>query len=168
MPAYEWPFPITPNRLHAVLSTHPAFSNPMITETGSSFTVQKERHAGKLVVLSRAAGITAVLPAATGSGESYEFVIGTTQSGGNAVIKVANSSDTMVGQLETSTTTGATTNGFCEAAGGTDDTITMNGTTTGGIAGSRVRCRDIKANTWLVEGNLIGSGTLATSLSATV
>ena len=165
---YEWPFPITMNRLHKVLSEHPAFSNPVVTETGATFSATKERHAGRVTVLAKANGITATLPAATGSGETYEFIVGTTITSSNAIIKVANSSDTMVGQLETATTTGATTNGFCEAAGGTDDTITMNGTTTGGIAGSRVLCRDVKVNVWHVNGFLVGSGTLATSLSATV
>ncbi len=74
----------------------------------------------------------------------------------------------MIGYVETATTTGATTNGFAEAAGGTDDTITMNGTTTGGIEGSFVECIDIALNKWFVNGQLVGSGTLASSLSATV
>ena len=168
MPAFEWKFPITMGFLHRVMSDHPEFTNPIITDTASAVTLSKEKHAGKKLVVNRAAGTAVTLPAATGSGERYEVIVGTTVTSNSTTIKVANASDTMVGQLETASTTGATTNGFCEGAGGTDDTITMNGTTTGGIKGSRVLCTDIAVNVWLVEGFLIGSGTLATSLSATV
>jgi len=168
MPAFEWKFPITMGFLHKVLSEHGQFSNPIVTDTASAVTLSKEKHAGKVLVVNRAAGTAVTLPASTGSGERYEIIVGTTISSNSTTIKVANSSDTMVGMVETATTTGATTNGFAEAAGGTDDTITMNGTTTGGIVGSRVVVQDFAVNKWMVTGYLIGSGTLATSLSATV
>ena len=41
--------------------------------------------------------------------------------------------------------------------GATDDTITMNGTTKGGIKGDRVILKDVAANIWSV--NIFGSGT---------
>ena len=44
----------------------------------------------------------------------------------------------------------------------------MNGTTTGGVAGSFVTLVDIDVNLWLVSGALVGSGTLASSVSAAV
>jgi hypothetical protein len=166
MRSFEFPFPLTMARIHMILSS--LFSEMVVSVTAATVTITKEAHAAKVIVLNRAAGVTATLPAALGRGDVYEFVVGTTVTSNNDIIKVANASDTMIGLLETATTTGATTNGFCEAAGGTDDTITMNGTTTGGIAGSRVLCRDVALNKWLVVGDLVGSGTLATSLSATV
>lgn len=46
--------------------------------------------------------------------------------------------------------------------GSSNDVIAMNGTTTGGIAGSLLTIRAVAANNYLVEGTLIGSGTLAT------
>lgn len=135
--------------------------------TGSAMTVRPEDD-DKVIILDRAAGITATLPAASGSGRRFKFLVKTTASGGNYVVKVANASDTMIGVIESATTTGATTNGFAEAAGGTDDTITMNGTTTGGVAGSYIEVLDVLPNLWLISGNLVASGVLATSLSATV
>jgi hypothetical protein len=132
----------------------------------ASATLNRYSHAGRTVLLQKADGITATLPAATGTGDEYDVMVDTTITSNSAVVKVGNATDTMVGTVTTaSTTTGAGTH---EAAGGTDDTITMNGTTTGGIAGSRVRCKDVKAGLWLIEGHLVGSGTLATPLSATV
>jgi len=140
-----------------------------IIYTSATLSLLEESHGnGCWVIVKRAAGCTVTLPAATGSGASYQVMVGTTISSNSFIIQVANSSDTMVGNLETASTTGATTNGFSEALGGTDDTITMNGTTTGGIAGSFVTLVDIDVNLWLVSGALVGSGTLATSVSAAV
>lgn len=168
MPVHEFKRPLDEQTIHKMLSEHPEFSKRIVVVTDSTIAITREKHDGRLMVLDRAAGVTVTLPAAIGSGAVFEFVVGTAVTSNNDIIKVANASDTMAGVLESSTTTGATTNGFCEAAGGTDDTITMNGTTTGGLAGSRVRCVDLKTNVWFVEGVLTGSGTLATSLSATV
>lgn len=165
---HEWPAPLNAERLHSILSGHPAFSNRVVSIADATITIKRDLHAGKLLILNRAAGITATLPAATGTGDEYDFIVGTAVTSNNDIVKVANATDVMVGTLESTTATGATTNGFCEAAAGTDDTITMNGSTTGGLAGSRVKCIDIASGVWYVEGFLTGSGTLATSLSATV
>jgi hypothetical protein len=52
------------------------------------------------------------------------------------------------------------------AANGTSTTtVTLNGTTTGGIKGSYVTVVAVSANTYMVMGKLIGSGTLATPFS---
>jgi len=137
-----------------------------ISITASTVTLDRHIHRGAWVVLNRAAGVTVTLPAATGSGDVYKILVGTTVSSNNDIIQVANASDTMVGNIQTATTTfGASDQ---EAAGGTDDTITMNGTTTGGIQGSYVILEDVADNLWLVQGALVGSGTIASSLSAAV
>lgn len=168
MPVYELTRPMTEERLHQILSEHPEFTNRVVTHTNATLALNRDKHDGRTIVLNRAAGIAVTLPAAIGSGAKIDLLIGTAVTSNTTTIKVANASDTMVGTVESTTATGATTNGFMEAAAGTDDTITMNGTTTGGLAGSRVKCIDIAKNVWYVEGFLVGSGTLATSLSATV
>ena len=134
--------------------------------TDSTLTVDATTHGGKIVTLSRAAGITVTLPAATGSGIVYRFYVAIAVTTNNDIIKVANASDTMVGTVLSTLAAGGTT--FGETAGGTDDTITMNGTTTGGLIGSYVELTDWATNVWYVYGSLAGSGTLASSLSATV
>jgi len=48
------------------------------------------------------------------------------------------------------------------------DTITMNGTTTGGLVGSYVQVTDLAAGEYLVSAALVGSGTPATPFSAAV
>ncbi len=136
------------------------------TVTASTVTITKADHSGRVVILDRAAGVTATLPASTGSGDKYRFYVKTTVTSNGDVIEVANASDTMAGQITMGNTTGGA--GWQEAAGGTDDTLTMNGTTTGGIIGSYVEVEDITENVWRVHGHLVGSGTLAAVFSAAV
>ena len=117
---------------------------------------------GETIVVNKADGWTITLPAATGTGMEVEVVVGTTISSNSGVITVTGD-DTFIGVISSATaTTGAGTH---EAAAGTDDTITMNGTTTGGIAGTSFRFRDIAADKWLVMGHMVGSGSLASPLS---
>ena len=47
-------------------------------------------------------------------------------------------------------------------SGASNDVITMNGTTKGGLAGSIVRCTAIASAKYAVEGIILGSGTLVT------
>ena len=48
------------------------------------------------------------------------------------------------------------------------DTVTLNGTTTGGLAGTIITCKAIGANRWGVQGTAGGTGDLATPFSAAV
>ncbi len=121
-------------------------------------------HAGTTVVLNAAAGLTVTLPAATGTGDVYTIVVGTTVTSNSYIIKVANSSDVMMGTLDVSSDIAGVT---CPTTS-TSDTITMSGTTTGGILGSRIVLTDLATNKWGVSGGLVSSGVEATPFSATV
>lgn len=142
----------------------------IVDVTASTITIDPGKHAGKLLTLNRAAGIAVTLPAAEGSGHVYEFIIGTTVTSNSTTIKVANASDVMKGFVTQANDAGATANTYETAS--TDDTITLNGTTTGGIAGDRFWLRDVKLGgttpVWLLEGVISSTGTEATPLSATV
>lgn len=133
--------------------------------TAASLTLSAATHSGKIVTMSLAAGQAYTLPAATGTGNIYRLLtlIAVT---GSTTIKVANASDTMIGFSASSTFAG--TGSFVEGVGGTDDTITYNGTTTGGLIGSYVYLQDFATNIWFVDARIVGSGTMATSFSATV
>jgi hypothetical protein len=140
--------------------------NQVVNVTASTLTVDKTTHSGKLITLNRAAGVTCTLPASTGSGQMYRFFVGTTVTSNNDIVKVANSSDIMVGFAIQSQDGGATLQMFETAA--TDDTITMNGTTTSGIKGDYIELIDVATNTWFVRMTSAGTGAEATPFSATV
>ena len=135
----------------------------VITLTAST-SITPDAYAGKTTVLSAAAGMTVTLPAATGSGATYEFVVATTVSSNSYIIRVANASDVMMGVLGVASDVAGVN---CPTTS-TSDTITMNGSTTGGILGSRVVVTDAAANKWAVSGALVSSGTEATPVSAAV
>lgn len=121
-------------------------------------------HAGTTVVLNAAAGLTVTLPAASGTGDVYTILVGTTVTSNSYIVKVANASDVMMGTLDVATDIAGVT---CPTTS-TSDTITMSGTTTGGILGSRIVLTDIATNKWGVTGGLVSSGVEATPFSATV
>ena len=48
------------------------------------------------------------------------------------------------------------------------DTITMSGSTTGGVRGSMVELQDVASGIWMVRGSLVSTGAEATPFSAAV
>ena len=137
-----------------------------ILVTSATVTVTADAYLGTPIVLDRAAGIAVTLPAATGSGNEYQFIVATTFTG-SATIAVANATDVMQGTATLFADAGDTVVGFATAA--SSDTITMTATnTTGGIAGCRIVLTDIKAGFWAVTMVSDAAGTEATPFSATV
>ena len=133
------------------------------TVTAATLTVTADAYNGQTINLSRAAGITVTLPAATGSNAVYTFEVATSVTTNNNVIQVANATDVMNGFSSVAGTTGSVFSTLPAS-----DTITMNGTTTGGLIGSYVQVTDLAAGYYLVQASLIGSGTPATPFSAAV
>lgn len=143
-----------------VLATAP------VNTTASTLAVTQATHAGRMVTLNRAAGIAVTLPAASGSGSVFEFLIGTTITSNSTTIKVANASDTMTGTAYVVSDGAAAVLGY--RTGASDDTITLNGTTTGGLKGDIVRLVDAAANLYAVTVLSAATGTEVTPFSATV
>lgn len=141
-------------------------STRIVAVTTTPITLSAAVHDGKIVTLSKADGITLTLPAATGSGVKFTFVVLTPVTSNGYIIQVANASDIIAGVARTGQDLAGIIVHF--AAGATDDTITLNGTTAGGLKGDIVEIVDIAANTWYarVVGTAISSE--ATSFSAAV
>ena len=138
-------------------------ANKPVTITAAT-TLSRNLHADTVVVLDNATGKTITLPASTGKGDAYTVYVKTTVSSGSHVIQVANGTDVIFGGVALSTDIGGTN----MLSNGTNDTITMNGSTTGGLAGSWVRLRDVVSGFWMLEGFLVTTGTEATPFSAAV
>lgn len=140
------------------MSYHPINLTASTTLTSS--------YAGTVITINAAAGLTVTLPAASGTGRRYEFVIGTTVTSNNVVIQVANATDVMTGTAIMGQDSADTAVLFETAS--TSDTITMNGSTKGGIKGDRIVLIDIASGLWSVS--IVGSatGTEATMFSAAV
>jgi hypothetical protein len=130
----------------------PTSANPSLVLTAN--TTLTTLNLGQNIMLNTATGFTVTLPPATGTGNQYVIYVQTTAAGGNYVVSAAGS-DKIFGVI----TIGATASGTFVA--NNNVTITMNGTTQGGIKGSCLVYTDLGTNFWFVEGNLVGSGTAA-------
>jgi hypothetical protein len=148
-------------------------TNGFITGSGSlvavtgNITANSAANAGRTNLLNVAAGATVTLPAAAGTGNSYRFAVQTTVTSNSYIVKVANSTDVMAGRALVITDNAAdAVIGFETTA--SSDTITLNGTTTGGIKGDTIELVDIASGLWLVTVNTSATGTEVTPFSATV
>lgn len=143
----------------------PAVNSKVVALTAAT-TITRDSHDARILYLNAAAGKAVTLPAASGSGSRYRFILGTTVTSIGHTIKVANATDIMIGNALVLQDGGDTLVAF-ETASDTD-TITLNGTTTGGIKGDEVEVIDVASGVFFVKLLLSATGTEATPFSATV
>lgn len=141
-------------------------NNPIYTAAGATKTLTSADY-GKTIKLDTAAGSIVTLPAATGSGGRFKFVVSVIATTNSHIVKVANASDTMQGLIFSVDDTSDNAVGFI--TGATADTITLNRTTTGSVSkGEVIEIEDFATNVWHVKGFISNTGTPATPFSATV
>lgn len=147
----------------------------VVAVSTATLTIDPALHGGRILNIT-AATTTITLPAVNAStnpvqsgpgqdpntlnnfGILYSFVLPTAAT---AVKLITNSgSDFLLGSVDLATAGGAAST--FTANGTTIRSLNLNGTTTGGIAGSVFSVVAFAANTYLVQGQLIGSGSLAT------
>jgi hypothetical protein len=140
-------------------------SDSLVSITANA-TMTAASNAGRTMNLNIASGATVTLPAASGTGNTYRFFVQTTVTSNNYIIQVANANDTMSGVAVVANDGGATASIFETAAD--SDTITLDGTTTGGILGGQIEIQDVASNKFSVLTRSDASGTEATPFSAAV
>jgi len=140
---------------------------------GSTLSVTAAAHNRRTILLDQAAGSVCTLPAASGSGAKFKFVVWILATSNSHKIQVANNADFMIGSIAGVSDDPATVKGWIAANSGTvatnSDTITLNRGTTGSVSkGEWIEVEDIGANTWQVNGLITQTGTEATPFSAAV
>lgn len=142
--------------------------NRVVTVTTTNVTLTREDYDGKHISLNRAAGITATLPAATAStvGTEFNFYIPTSLSG-TTKIKAANASDTIMGRVFVDASLASNAD-VSFSAGSTADTVSLNGTTTGGKKGDHWRLFVLASNQWAAYGETQATGVAATPFVVSV
>jgi hypothetical protein len=152
-----------------------------VVEITSSTTLNPVDHAGRILAVggSLAAALTLTLPAinvstnsttsgpgqdpSTVNNEGVVYTIWVPTTISTSSLKIGtNGTDKYIGTIVMNDTDsdGATLVGFSAAAA--NDFINLNGTTTGGVAGSWVQIFAIAANKYMVTGTVLGTGTVAT------
>ena len=161
------------------ITTGPA--NVVDADSSTSLTVAS--HAGRIVHNNAAGAVTYTLPAINANSDSavagpgadlnnlsnigatFEIFASITKTG-DLVVQVANSNDVMVGSAKFIDDTSDNMVGFETVAA--SDTITLNGTTTGGVTFSKITCTAISSTQWKVDVESGCTGTPATPFSAAV
>ena len=113
-------------------------------------------HAGRVNLLGEVGGnalVTLTLPAATGSGLEYKFIVSVVNTS-SYKIQVADATDTIDGSVNILDADANAQTAFVTAA--TSDTVTLNGTTSGGGSiGDTITLTDIATNQYAIEGQLV-------------
>ena len=125
---------------------------PAIHTFAATDAVTITEHAGRTLLLGEVGGdaaLTLTLPAATGTGAVYKFIVSVTNTS-NYKIQVADATDTIDGIMLYLDEDGTAISGFPTVAA--SDTITLNGGTTGGIVGDYLELIDIATNQYHVRG----------------
>ena len=125
---------------------------PAIHTFTATDAVTIAEHAGRTLLLGEVGGnaaVTLTLPAATGTGAVYKFIVSVTNTS-NYKIQVADATDTIDGIMMYLDEDGTAVSAFPTVAA--SDTITLNGGTTGGIIGDYLELIDIATNQYHVRG----------------
>lgn len=123
----------------------------------------------KLIKLTVQSGQAITLPFATGKGSCYRIFLekSITSNTDTIVVQAGNNpgtgaQDAIMGYAGIGLAAGT---GSLQFSTSTAHTITMNGTTQGGLAGSYIELEDADVGIWRVSADLNGSGTVVTPFS---
>ena len=112
-----------------------------------------EEHGNRILYCTTAATLTWTLPAATGTGNHYTFLQGILATGSKIITCSELTNHRMIGGITIADgDTPFGSEGF--QPGASDETVTMNAGTTGGMLGDWVKVTDVATNKWMVEGDL--------------
>lgn len=136
----------------------------VINTTASALGLTQVLHGNRAVTISSATPIAITLPTSSGSGTKYRLVVMVAATATQHTIKIGTTGEVFQGVVFNKSTT-TTTTGY--AATATDNTLTLNGTTTGGVVGDEYELTDIKTGFWQLRGLTAASGAAATPLSHT-
>lgn len=135
----------------------------IISNQGATRTLSVDE-SGSTVLFDRAAGIVYTLPLAK-AGTYFDFVITTTITSNAAKVITGAGTELLIGgYMNVDTDTSNAVAAFT-GNGSTHVAVSMNGTTTGGILGTKLRFTCLSSTRWMVEGIVQGSGVVATSFA---
>lgn len=138
-------------------------STRVVTLSGST-TITEVLHSDKILLMTgTGSAFTQTLPAATGSGGRYKFIVGAVNTSNHKIIALAG--DLMVGTIWACSAAETPDLGqpWISLAATSNISVTLNGTTTGGLGvGDWVECVDIATDRWAVSGMTYCNGAEAT------
>jgi hypothetical protein len=135
----------------------------VISGQGATRTLN-ENESGSLCLFDRAAGIVYTLPVAK-PGAHFDFAITTTITSNSAKIITGAGTEFLIGGYTNVDTDTSNAVAVFNGNGSTHVAVTMNGTTTGGVLGTKLRFTCLSSTRWSVEGMVMGTGVVATAFA---
>lgn len=135
----------------------------VISGQGATRTLN-ENESGSVCLFDRAAGIVYTLPTAA-PGTHFDFVVTTTITSNAAKVITAAGTELLIGGYTNVDTDTSNAVAVFDGNGSTHVAVSMNGTTTGGVQGTKLRFTCLSSTRWMVEGIVRGSGTVATAFA---
>lgn len=135
----------------------------VISGQGATRTLSVDE-SGSTVLFDRAAGIVYTLPHAK-PGVFFDFVITTTITSNSAKVITGAATEFLIGGYTNVDTDTSNAVAAFTGNGSTHIAVTQNGTTTGGILGTKLRFTCLSSTRWFVEGVVQGSGVVATAFA---
>lgn len=129
-----------------------------VTSVGSTKTLTTA-DSGKIYLLDTATGSVVTLPTPA-AGLHYRFLVSVSVTSNSHIIG-GSAGEFLLGSINMVIDTSATSEGQV-LDGATHLTLTMNGSTTGGLQGTYLEFIGLNSTQWAVHGTVVGSGTLAT------
>ena len=132
-----------------------------VVSVGNATTTLTAAQSGAYCLFDNAAASTVILPAPA-AGLEFTFITTVTATADHVIRTATLNTDGFLGGVLTNSTTAGQADCFSADADGSNDFITLNGSTTGGLAGSRIHVCCIDGENWAVDGQLVATGTAAT------
>ena len=131
-----------------------------VISVGNATTTLRKDQSGSYCLFDNAAASNVILPAPE-AGLEYTFITTVTATADHVIKTGTLDTDGFLGGV-VSVSAGASADSFAADADGSNDHITLNGSTTGGIAGTRIHVCCIDGENWAVDGQVLTTGTSAT------
>lgn len=136
---------------------------PVISGLGATRTLSVDE-SFSTILLDRASGIVVTLPLAV-PGLTYDFIVTTAVTSNSYKVITGAGTELLIGGYTNIDTDTSNAVAAFTGNGSTHIAVTMNGTTTGGLAGTKLRFTCLSTTRWEVEGINLGSGTVATAFA---
>lgn len=142
-------------------------NDPVTIAVTTTFQVTDLFHQ-RIIVANLAGTVTIQLPNAVGSGMELGVIVGTNSAGHTTIVQRGITGDRFQGSVFIGIDTNNTGKVFQASTTTNANTLTLNGTTTGGVSvGDAVYFTDMATGIWAVQGTVVGSGSIATPFSNT-
>lgn len=136
----------------------------VISGQGATRTLNANE-SGSTVLFDRAAGIVFTLPTAPVAGTYFDFVVATSVTSNAAKVITGAGTELLVGGYVNCDTDTSNAVAIFTPNGSSHVAVSMDGTTTGGLVGTKLRFTCLSSTKWMVEGIVMGSDSVATAFA---